>query len=74
MAQGKKRAGNLKAKAKRERSWARNQAAKKIRIAEQGKREERNRELGSTGKERANLAVKEARRIDAALERSPDES
>lgn len=61
MAQGKKRAGNLKAKAKRERSWAKNQAVKKIRIAEQRKREERNQELGSTGKQR----IAQAKRAEA---------
>jgi hypothetical protein len=50
-----------KSKAKRQRSWQKNQVAKELRIAEQRRREERNRELGSTGKQRANLARKQER-------------
>lgn len=61
MAQGKKRAGNLKAKAKRERSWAKNAAAKLVRKREQEKREAYNREVGSTGKERDNALRKAAK-------------
>lgn len=69
MAQGKKRAMNEKAKLKRARSWQKNQVAKKARVAQQEKQEARNRELGSTGKQRANQAVKQARGIDAFLAR-----
>lgn len=47
------RAGNLKRKAKRARSWEKNQAAKKLRIEEQSKREANNKKLGTTGKQRA---------------------
>jgi hypothetical protein len=67
MAQGKKRVGNVKAAAKRARSWNKNQAAKKERVAEQEKRHAHNVEVGSTGKQRANLAVKQAKRIDESL-------
>lgn len=63
-----RRAATEKAKATRQRSWTKNQEAKKARIAEQEKREAKNRELGTTGKQRANLAAKEAKRIDSALE------
>ena len=58
MAQGKKRVGNEKAKAKRARSWAKNQAAKVIRIAENAARHAHNLKVGSTGKQRANAAAK----------------
>ena len=58
MAKLPKRVTNVKAKEKRARSWAKNQEAKKARIAEQKKREESNRELGSTAKQRANEARK----------------
>lgn len=51
-----------KSKLKRARSWQKNQEAKKVRVAEQTRREERNRELGSTGKQRANLAAKQEKR------------
>jgi hypothetical protein len=64
---GKKRSTNLKAKEKRARSWTRNQEAKKLRIAEQKKREEHNKKVGSTGKQRANEAAKVAKRLDNAL-------
>jgi hypothetical protein len=64
---GKKRSTNLKAKEKRARSWTRNQEAKKLRIAEQKKREEHNKKVGSTGKQRANEAAKVAKRLDSAL-------
>ena len=56
-----KRAGNLKLKARRATSWAKNQAAKIIRKDEQAKREAHNRKVGSTGKQRANLAAKQAK-------------
>ena len=62
-----RRPATEKAKATRQRSWNKNQEAKQVRIAEQQKREEHNRKVGSTGKQRANLAVKQAKRIDAAL-------
>jgi len=62
MAQGKKRAGNEKAKLKRARSYAKNQVAKQARKDEQAKREAHNRAVGTTGKQRANLAAKEAKR------------
>ena len=62
-----KRAGNVKKKEKRKRSWDRNQIAKKLRIEEQQKREKRNRELGTTGKERATLARK---KLKSALSNS----
>lgn len=58
MGQGKKRIGNERAKLKRARSWAKNQEAKKARIAEQERRERKNRELGTTAKQRANAARK----------------
>ena len=54
-----KRVGNEKAKAKRARSWAKNQEAKKERIAEQEVRHAYNVKVGSTGKQRANQAAKE---------------
>lgn len=56
-----KRVTNVKAKEKRARSWAKSQEKKKVRIAEQKKREEKNRELGTTGKQRANEARKAER-------------
>jgi hypothetical protein len=59
MAKLPKRVTNLKKKEKRQRSWAKNQEAKKARIAEQQKREKRNKELGTTAKQRANAARKE---------------
>lgn len=48
-----KRASNVKKKEKRKRSWEKNQEAKKLRIAEQQKREANNKKLGTTGKQRA---------------------
>lgn len=48
----KRAAKDHKSHIKRARSWAKNQAAKLIRKAEQKKREEYNREVGSTGKQR----------------------
>ncbi len=59
MAKLPKRVTNLKKKEKRQRSWAKNQEAKKLRIAEQEKREKRNRELGTNAKQRAAQARKE---------------
>jgi hypothetical protein len=53
-----KRALNTKKKEKRARSWAKNQEAKKERIAKQKAQEEKNRKLGTTGKQRANTARK----------------
>lgn len=53
-----KRVSNVKAKEKRARSWARNQEAKKARIKEQETRAARNRELGTTAKQRANQVAK----------------
>jgi hypothetical protein len=47
-----------KSKAKRARSWAKNQEAKKVRIAEQESREKHNREVGTTGKQRDNALRK----------------
>jgi hypothetical protein len=47
-----RRAATEKAKATRARSWAKNAAAKELRIAEQRERENHNREVGSTGKQR----------------------
>lgn len=57
-----KRAVNVKNKESRKRSWERGQVKKQARKDEQAKREAANRELGSTGKERANLARKAAKR------------
>ncbi len=68
MAQGKKRAGNLKAKAKRERSFAKNKIAKEKRIKDQAAREAHNREVGSTGKQRNNTA----RKLEKALANSAE--
>ena len=56
-----------KSKAKRARSWQKNQEAKKNRVAENELRHEHNVKVGSTGKQRANAARKEAKRIDAAF-------
>jgi hypothetical protein len=53
-----KRALNTKKKEKRARSWAKNQEAKKERIAKQKAQEDKNRKLGTTGKQRANTARK----------------
>lgn len=64
MAKLPKRVTNVKAKEKRARSWAKNQEAKKARIAEQEKREKRNKELGTTAKQRANVARKEAKTVE----------
>ena len=52
MAKLPKRVTNTKKKEKRARSWAKNQAAKVLRIASQKRREEHNREVSSTGKQR----------------------
>lgn len=59
MASKRKRIVNEKAKAKRARSWAKNQEAKRQRIAEQEARHAHNLKVGSTGKQRANQAAKE---------------
>lgn len=45
-----------KSKQKRARSWEKNRLAKIDRIADQTAREENNRKLGTTGKQRAKLA------------------
>lgn len=68
MASKRKRIGNIKAKEKRQRSWTRNQEAKKLRVAEQEKREKHNRSVGSTGKQRDNAA----RKLDKAVANSAD--
>lgn len=47
-----RRAATDKAKATRARSWAKNQAAKQERIAEQDSRQAHNHMVGSTGKQR----------------------
>ncbi len=47
-----KRTTNVKAKAKRERSWAKNQKAKEVRITEQKMREKHNSIMECTGKQR----------------------
>lgn len=47
-----------KAKATRARSWQKNQVAKTERIADNEKRHAHNIKVGSTGKQRANLAAK----------------
>jgi hypothetical protein len=57
-----KRPSNLKLKARRAASWTKNQLAKAARKEEQAKREEHNRKVGSTGKQRANQAAKESKR------------
>ncbi len=57
------RASNLKAKAKRVRSWEKNNSAKQDRKADQAAREAHNREVGSTGKQRANIAVKNSKAL-----------
>ena len=62
-----RRSATEKAKATRQRSWNKNQEAKQKRIADQTTREEHNRKVGTTGKQRANQAAKEAKRIDSAL-------
>lgn len=49
---GKKMRTNEKRKLKMARSWAKNQAAKVLRKAEQAKRERFNQMVGSTGKQR----------------------
>lgn len=54
MAKLPKRVTNVKKKEKHARSWAKNTAAKALRIASQRKREEHNREVGLTGKQRDN--------------------
>ena len=56
-----------KSKIKRARSWQKNQEAKKERIADNALRHEHNVKVGSTGKQRANAAAKEAKRIDTAF-------
>lgn len=58
MASKRKRIGNEKAKAKRARSWNKNQEAKKQRIADQEARHAHNVKVGTTGKQRANAARK----------------
>jgi hypothetical protein len=65
-----KRAGNVKRKEKRAASWKRGQEAKEARKAEQEKREAHNRKVGTTGKQRANAATKQAKAIDSALANS----
>jgi hypothetical protein len=67
MAKLPQRVTNKKAAEKRTRSFAKNQSAKQVRIADQKKREEYNRKVGSTGKQRANEPRKEANRIDKGL-------
>lgn len=61
------KASTEKAKATRARSWAKNQEAKKARIADNEKRHEHNVSVGSTGKQRANQAAKVARKLDKAM-------
>ena len=63
-----------KSKAKRARSWSKNKEAKELRVAEQQEREENNRKLGTTGKQRANANRKVARNLDAALSKDADGS
>lgn len=62
-----RRAATEKAKATRARSWQKNQVAKQARIAEQQDREANNRILGTTGKQRANKAAKQAKELDKFL-------
>ena len=57
-----RRAATDKAKATRARSWQKNQSAKSERVAEQEKRHAHNVKVGSTGKQRANQKVKDAKR------------
>src|ERR1043166_2278203 len=65
-----KRAANPKRKERRAASWKRGQEAKAQRIADQEKRTEHNRKVGSTGKQRANAAAKESKKLDSALRNS----
>lgn len=58
-----KRAGNTRKKEKRKESWIRGQEKKAARIADQKKREEHNRKVGTTGKQRANQAAKVSQAI-----------
>jgi hypothetical protein len=59
-----RRAATEKAKATRARSWNKNQADKKLRIAAQEARHAHNVKVGSTGKQRANRAVKQTRALN----------
>jgi hypothetical protein len=53
-----KRATNVKRKERRAASWRRGQEKKAARMAEQEKNEKRNKELGTTAKQRANQKAK----------------
>lgn len=60
-----KRVTNVKGKAKRERSWLKNQRAKELRIKEQQRREDVNRERGYTGNDLHNDKLRFDKKVSA---------